>query len=156
MRGLHRGLGSTLRGVRWKLKRNVESGTSTRKDRSKPAQKPLKSCLKNRSKITARNERFFKQDLSGLSGFSKKNRPNRSNLAGKPLKPLKSLAVFERDFDPGDQIQVRMIKATFSVTFHVELHQNVHRLITDFTCRNRNSFHKICMQPNAGVHRRPT
>ena len=45
----------------------------------KTAQKPLKSCLKNCSKITARNERFFKQDLSGLSGFSKKNRPNRSN-----------------------------------------------------------------------------
>ena len=38
--------------------------------------RPLKSCLKNRSKITARNERFFKQDLSG---FSKK-----------PPKPLKS------------------------------------------------------------------
>ena len=73
------------------------SGTSTREDRSKTAQKPLKSCLKNRSKITARNERFFKQDLSGLSGFSKKktaqttqtaqtaqilleNRSNRSNL----------------------------------------------------------------------------
>ena len=52
--------------------------------------------LKNRSKITARNERFFKQDLSGLSDFSKKtaqtaqttqiaqilleNRSNRSNL----------------------------------------------------------------------------
>ena len=65
-------------------------------NRSKIAQKPLKSCLKNRSKITARNERFFKQDLSGLSGFSKKtaqtaqtaqttqilleNRSNRSNL----------------------------------------------------------------------------
>ena len=43
-------------------KRNVESGTSTREDRSKTAQKPLKSCLKNRSKITTRNERF-------LSGF---------------------------------------------------------------------------------------
>ena len=43
-------------------KKNVESGTSTREDRSKTAQKPLKSCLKNRSKITARNERF-------LSGF---------------------------------------------------------------------------------------
>ena len=45
-------------------------------ERSKTALKPLKSCLKNRSKITARNERFlngfFKQDLSGLSGFSKK------------------------------------------------------------------------------------
>ena len=38
----------------------------------KTAQKPLKFCLKNRSKITARNERFLKQDLSGLSGFSKK------------------------------------------------------------------------------------
>ena len=46
-------------------KRNVESGTSTREDRSKTAQKPLKSCLKNRSKITARNERF-------LSGFLSK------------------------------------------------------------------------------------
>ena len=73
-----------------------ESGTSTREDRSKTAQKPLKSCLKNRSKITVRNERFFTQDLSGLSGFSKKtaqfaqtaqtaqilleNRSNRSNL----------------------------------------------------------------------------
>ena len=43
-------------------KRNVESGTSTREDRSKTAQKPLKSCLKNCSKITAKNERF-------LSGF---------------------------------------------------------------------------------------
>ena len=42
-----------------------ESGTSTREDRSKTAQKPLKSCLKNRSKITARNERF-------LSGFLSK------------------------------------------------------------------------------------
>ena len=31
----------------------------------KTAQKPLKSCLKNRSKITARNERF-------LSGFLSK------------------------------------------------------------------------------------
>ena len=41
------------------------SGTSTREDRSKTAQKPLKSCLKNRSKITARNERF-------LSGFLSK------------------------------------------------------------------------------------
>ena len=55
-------------GVRWrgggggKLGRGGESGTSTREDRSKTAQKPLKSCLKNRSKITARNERF----LSGL------------------------------------------------------------------------------------------
>ena len=45
----------------------------------KTAQKPLKSCLKNRSKITARNERFlsferfFKQDLSGLSVFPEKN-----------------------------------------------------------------------------------
>ena len=36
-----------------------------REDRSKTAQKPLKSCLKNRSKITARNERF-------LSGFLSK------------------------------------------------------------------------------------
>ena len=47
--------------------------------------------MKTRSKITARNERFFKQDLSGLSGFSKKkrsNHSNRSNLAGKPLKLL--------------------------------------------------------------------
>ena len=44
-----------------------ESGTSTREDRSKTAQKPLKSCLKNRSKITARNERF-------LSGFLSKIR----------------------------------------------------------------------------------
>ena len=77
-------------------KRNVESGTSTREERSKTAQKPLKSCLKNRSKITARNERFFKQDLSGLSGFSNntaqnaqtaqtaqillENRTNRSNF----------------------------------------------------------------------------
>ena len=42
-----------------------ESGTSTREDCSKTAQKPLKSCLKNRSKITARNERF-------LSGFLSK------------------------------------------------------------------------------------
>ena len=42
-----------------------ESGTSTLEDRSKTAQKPLKSCLKNRSKITARNERF-------LSGFLSK------------------------------------------------------------------------------------
>ena len=42
-----------------------ESGTSTREDRSKTAKKPLKSCLKNRSKITARNERF-------LSGFLSK------------------------------------------------------------------------------------
>ena len=82
-------------------KRNVDSGTPTREDRSKTAQKPLKSCLKNRSKITARNERFFKQDLSDLSPNrpnrpSRPNRPNRpkrsnrSNLAGKPLKPLKS------------------------------------------------------------------
>ena len=46
-------------------KRNVESGTSTREDRSKTAQKQLKTCLKNRSKITARNERF-------LSGFLSK------------------------------------------------------------------------------------
>ena len=46
-------------------KRNVESGTSTREDRSKTAQKPLKSCLKNRSNITARTERF-------LSGFLSK------------------------------------------------------------------------------------
>ena len=38
----------------------------------KTAQKPLKSCLRYRSKITARNERF-------LSGFSKKKLP-------KPLK----------------------------------------------------------------------
>ena len=45
----------------------------------------------------------FKQDLSGLSGFSI-NRPNRSNLAGKPLKPLISWAIFERDLDPGDEI----------------------------------------------------
>ena len=36
-----------------------------REHRSKTAQKPLKSCLKNRSKITARNERF-------LSGFLSK------------------------------------------------------------------------------------
>ena len=92
-------------------KRNVESGTSTREDRSKTAQKPLKSCLKNRSKITARNERFLSGFLSKIwavwAVFPKKNRPNRpnrsnrSNLAGKPLKPLKSWAVFERDLDPG-------------------------------------------------------
>ena len=48
------------------LKRNVESGTSTREDRSKTAQKPLKSCLKNRSKITARNERFLRGFLSKI------------------------------------------------------------------------------------------
>ena len=43
-----------------------ESGTSTREDRSKTAQKPLKSCLKNRSKITARNERFLSCFLSKI------------------------------------------------------------------------------------------
>ena len=47
-------------------KRNVESGTSTREDRSKTAQKPLKSCLKNRSKITVRNERFLSVFLSKI------------------------------------------------------------------------------------------
>ena len=35
-------------------------------DRSKTAQKPLKSCLKNRSKITARNERFVSGFLSKI------------------------------------------------------------------------------------------
>ena len=65
--GTLRGGGVTLGGGGGggKLKRNVESGTSTRQDRSKTAQKPLKSCLKNHSKITARNERF-------LSGFLSK------------------------------------------------------------------------------------
>ena len=78
VRGLRRGLGGTFRGVRWgggggylfwggllDVGYVEESGTSTREDRSKTAQKPLKSCLKNRSKITARNERF-------LSGFLSK------------------------------------------------------------------------------------
>ena len=74
VRGLRRGLGGTLMGGYvgggtlvggFAEKRNVEPGTSTREDRSKTAQKPLKSCLKNRSKITARNERF-------LSGFLSK------------------------------------------------------------------------------------
>ena len=37
-----------VEGVRWGG--GGESGTSTREDRSKIAQKPLKSCLKNRSK----------------------------------------------------------------------------------------------------------
>ena len=79
------------------------------KNRSKTAQKPLKSCLKNRSKIIARKERFLSGFLSKIwavwAVFPKKNRPNRSNssiLAGKPLKPLKSWAVFERDLDPGN------------------------------------------------------
>ena len=36
------------------------------KDRSKNALKPLKSCLKNRSKITARNERFLNGFLSKI------------------------------------------------------------------------------------------
>ena len=78
-------------------KRNVESGTSTREDRSKTAQKPLKSCLKNRSKIIARKERFLSGFLSKIwavwAVFPKKNaqtaqtaqfllenRSNRSNL----------------------------------------------------------------------------
>ena len=52
-----------VEGLRWG--EGVRWGTSTREDRSKTAQKPLKSCLKNRSKITARNERF-------LSGFLSK------------------------------------------------------------------------------------
>ena len=59
------------------------------KDRSKTAQKPLKSCLKNRSKITARNERF-------LSGFLSKIWavwavfPKETPKPPKLLKPLKS------------------------------------------------------------------
>ena len=96
--------GYVERGYVWggELKRNVESGTSTREDRplknrSKTAQKPLKSCLKNRSKITARNERFLSCFLSKIwavwAVFPKKtaqtaqtaqilleNRSNRSNL----------------------------------------------------------------------------
>ena len=50
------------------------------------AQKPLKSCLKNRSKITARNERFLSGFLSKIwavwAVFPKK--------PPKPPKPLKS------------------------------------------------------------------
>ena len=72
VRGLRRGLGGTLRGwggtlggggkyVGGGLRRNLSLGPRP----GKTAQKPLKSCLKNRSKITARNERF-------LSGFLSK------------------------------------------------------------------------------------
>ena len=77
----------------------------------KTAQKPLKNrpnLAWNRSKTTARNERFLSGFLSKIwavwAVFPKKNRPNRSNrsnLAGKPLKPLISWAVFERDLNPG-------------------------------------------------------
>ena len=63
----------------------------------KTAQKPLKYCLKNRSKITARNERF----LSGFLGKICAVWAVFPNLAGKPLKPPISWAVFERDLDPG-------------------------------------------------------
>ena len=119
VRGLRRGLGGTLRGeVRWEggtlvgggfvgcwvrwgggggvgsfaKKRNVESGTSTREDRSKTAQKPLKSCLKNRSKITTNNERFLSEFLSKIwavwAVFPKK--PPKPPTPPKPLKALKS------------------------------------------------------------------
>ena len=61
----------------------------------KTAQNPLKSCLKNRSKITARNEQFLSGFLSKIwAVFPKKNAQilleNRSNL--------------ERDLDPGKPI----------------------------------------------------
>ena len=64
------GGGSTLAGggIRWWGGGLLDVGYVEgvrREDRSKTAQKPLKSCLKNRSKITARNERF-------LSGFLSK------------------------------------------------------------------------------------
>ena len=58
------GGGGTLVGVGDLLDVGYVEGVR-REDRSKTAQKPLKSCLKNRSKITARNERF-------LSGFLSK------------------------------------------------------------------------------------
>ena len=58
----------------------------------KTAQKPLKSCLRNRSKITARNERFFLDNYAQtllqnerferfLNGLSRKTAQNCSNLA---------------------------------------------------------------------------
>ena len=85
----------------------------------KTAQKPLKSCLKNRSKITARNERFFKQDLSGLRGFSKKKPPK----PPKPLKPLIScwktaqtaqiLSGFRAESRPGKGIFLKRIVLKF-------------------------------------------
>ena len=93
VRGLLRGLGGTLREGGTLGGGNSRETLSLGPRPGKTAQQPLKSCLKNRSKITARNERFFKQDLSGLSSFSKKtaqtaqtaqillkNRSNRSNL----------------------------------------------------------------------------
>ena len=64
-------------------------GMSCQPRPGKTAQKPLKSCLKNRSKITARNERF-------LSGFLSKIWavwavfPKKPPKPTKPLKPLKS------------------------------------------------------------------
>ena len=71
----------------------MNSGTSTREDRSKTAQILLEKPFKNHRKKWAVFERFFKQNLSGLSGFSKKtaqtaqiaqilleNRSNRSNF----------------------------------------------------------------------------
>ena len=81
----------TLRG-KVRAEGGGESGTSTREDRSKTAQKPLKSCLKNRSKITARNERFLSGFLSKIwavwAVFPKK--PPKPPKPLKPLKPLKS------------------------------------------------------------------
>ena len=57
----------TLRGVRWGGGGGVYvgGGVCLGPRPGKTAQKPLKFCLKNRSKITARNERF-------LSGFLSK------------------------------------------------------------------------------------
>ena len=82
------GGGGTLVGVGDLLDVGYVEGVR-REDRSKTAQKPLKSCLKNRSKITARNERF-------LSGFLSKIWavwavfPKKPPKPPKPLKPLKS------------------------------------------------------------------
>ena len=90
--------------------------------------------LKNRSKITARNERFFKQDLSGLSDFSKKtaqtaqttqiaqilleNRSNRSNLE-RFLSGISTRVVARFLFPP---LFWRNRLAIIEFSFHVRLH----------------------------------
>ena len=61
VRGLRRGLGGTFGGGGGSSRKTLSLGPRP----GKTAQKPLKSCSKNRSKITARNERF-------LSGFLNK------------------------------------------------------------------------------------
>ena len=84
-------------GVRWRGGGGGVSwgGGSLGPRPGKTAQKPLKSCLKNRSKITTRNERFLSGFLSKILSSKTtqtaqtaqtaqillENRSNRSNLA---------------------------------------------------------------------------